>query len=296
MDYQCKPLAKRKSDWQYQDRLKQIRKTGELATGLPQDVPALTCFGTLSPMIFDLSNGVPLITERSIAGSWKYALGEIIAFINGARTIDEIESYGCGPKFWGPYRGMGTELGLDPDDMGPASYGGMFGAYSTPDGPINQFRHVLEQIRNYPHHRTHLISPWDVYRAGRGPQRGVLVAPCHGWLHFRVLSGKLHMEMKQRSGDFPIGVPHNMIQYAALHLMVCQVVGYLPGNFIHAFSDAHIYENQVKKVDELIARSPRPFPILKIDPGVKDLFAFRINHFEIEEYNPHPSMSIEFSK
>jgi thymidylate synthase len=290
-----KPLAERTPDHQYSSRLRFILDNHVLKKTTAQGVGALTCFGTLPQMVFDLGNGVPLITERSCKGFWQKAVAEIIAFINGARHIDDIEGYGC--DFWKDYRGRGTELGLEPDDLGPGSYGPAFHDFEVPEGgTLNQFEQVIDQIRNYPHMRTHLITPWKPYYTGRGARRKVQVAPCHGWLHFEVLGGKLHMLMNQRSGDLPIGVPSNMIQYAALHLMMCQVTGYLPGNYVHGFiGDAHIYENQVDKVRELLVRMPRPFPILRLDPEVKNLFDFRVEHFVLDEYDPHSGMKIPYA-
>jgi len=288
-----KPLNERVPDYQYQDRLLWIIENGELVKETAQGIGAITCFGTLTPMVFDLRNGVPFITERKI-GFWRKAVAEIIAFINGARTIDEIASYGC--DFWEAYRGKGTMLGLEPDDMGPGSYGPAFRYFETPNyWLLNQFEQLLEQIKKYPNARTHLVMPWKPYYTALGPNRKVIVAPCHGFLHFRIINGKLHMRMDQRSADMPIGVPSNMIQYAALLLMMCQVTGYHPGNYVHSFADAHIYTNQVEKINELVVREPRPFPILRLDPSVKDLFDFRVEHFTLEEYDPHPAMTIPYS-
>jgi thymidylate synthase len=287
-----RPLSERTPDTQYRERLQFILDNGTLIKDTPQGVGAITCFGTLAPMVFDLSNGVPLITDRKI-GFWKKPVGEIIAFINGARTIDEIESYGC--DYWKDYRGQGASLGLDPDDMGPGSYGPGFHDYEIPGGgTLNQLQQVLDQIRDYPSIRTILATPWKPYYTARGPSRKVIVAPCHGWLHFRIIDGKLHMRMDQRSADMPIGVPSNMIQYAALLLMVCRATGYEPGSYIHSFADAHIYEDQVEKVRELLAREPRPFPIMRLDPSVTNLFDFRAEHFTIEEYDPHPHLAMPY--
>jgi thymidylate synthase len=122
----------------------------------------------------------------------------------------------------------------------------------------------------------------------------VIAAPCHGWLHFRVLDGKLHMRMDQRSADMPIGVPSNMIQYSALLLMMSRATGIPPGTYVHSFADAHIYEDQVDSVRELIERPARPFPVMKLDDSVTDLFDFRPEHFSIEEYDPHPGMKIPY--
>lgn len=289
MDDFYKPYDERTPDSQYQDRLKQILGEGEYIKETPQDVGALTCFGTLPPMVFDLSNGIPLITERKI-GFWRKPVAEIIAFMNGARTIEEIEAFGC--SFWESYRGKGEKYGLEPNDMGPGSYGAAFHDFEVPGGgTLNQFAQVIEQIKKYPHARTHLVTPWKPYYAVRGPKRKVIVAPCHGWLHFRVIQDRLDMEMHQRSADFPIGVPSNMFQYAVLLLMVSQITGYRPGRFIHSFADAHIYLNQVERARELAARAPRRFPSVRVDPGVTDLFSFRVEHFALEEYDPHPAMA-----
>lgn len=287
-----KPLTERTTDTQYQDRLKYILRNGELAEKTPQGIGAITCFGTLAPMVFDLSNGVPFITERKIY--WKKAVAEIIAFINGARTIDELESYGC--DLWKDYRNKDGGIGLPPGDMGPGSYGPAFHDFPMPNGEtLNQFKQVLEQIREHPNMRTHRITPWIPFYTARGLRRKVIVAPCHGELHFRVLNGRLHMRMDQRSADMPIGVPSNMVQYSALHLMMCQITGYPPGNYVHSFSDAHIYQNQEGAVRELVERKALLFPILRLDPTVKNLFDFRVEHFSLEGYEPHPAMVIPYS-
>lgn len=288
------PQTERTPDFQYQERLKIILEEGELARDTPQGVGALTCFGALPPMVFDLKNGVPFITERSVTAFWKKALGEIIAFINGARTIEEIESYGS--DFWNDYKGKGSDLGLAPNDMGPGSYGAAFHDFEDPStgGTLNQFAEIVDQINKYPHVRTHLVTPWKPYYTGRGPRRKVIVAPCHGWLHFRVLNGRLHMRMDQRSADMPIGVPSNMIMYSALLLMMSQVTGYKPGVYTHSFADAHIYEDQTESVRKLLTRTPYAFPVLRLDPTVKSLFDFRVDHFTLDEYEAHKGLKIAY--
>lgn len=291
MDF-YKPVSERMPDTQYQNAIRYILDNGELAADTPQDVSAITCL-TVPRMVFDFSNGVPLITERKI-GFWRKPIAEIIAFINGARTVDEIEAFGC--DFWSDYRGAGSELGLDPDDLGPGSYGAAFHDYEVPEGgTLNQFEQVLEQIRNYPHLRTLLITPWKPYYTARGKRRKVVVAPCHGWVQFRILNGTLHMIMDQRSADVPIGVPSNMLQYAALMLMVCQVTGYPPGKYIHTLKDAHVYQDQVEAIENVIQRTPRHFPTLHLDPDVTNLFDFRIEHFALEDYDPHPPVKIPYT-
>jgi thymidylate synthase len=294
-----KPLGERTPDTQYRDRLKQILDTGVLVKDTPQGVGAITCFGELPPMVFDLSNGVPLLTERKMS-FWRKPIAEIIAFLNGARTVEELESYGC--DFWKDYRdgeryrAQSASMGLLPGDLGPGSYGAAFHDYPKPDGTtLNQFEQAINQIIEYPSLRTHRVTPWIPFYTARGPSRKVMVAPCHGELHFRVFGDRLCMRMDQRSGDFPIGVPNNMIQYAALLLMVARVTRLKPWKFIHSFADAHIYEDQVDKVRELIAREPRPFPILQLYPDrIESLFDIREKDFDLEQYDPHRGMKIPY--
>ncbi|MDD3531219.1 MAG: thymidylate synthase [Candidatus Pacebacteria bacterium] len=297
-----KPLSDRVPDTQYQDRVKHILAHGEMIKETPQGVGALTCFGTLAPMVFDPRNGIPMLTERSMETFWRKPIGEIFGMINGETTIDGLESYGC-KGFWSPYRGKGTVLGLAPDDLGPGSYGAAFHDFPVPrpwwkfwaPKTLNQFEQLLDQIRQYPSLRTHLVTPWIPFYTACGPNRKVQIAPCHGWVHVRVINGRLHLLMSQRSGDFPLGVPNNMLQYAALHLAICQMTGFKPGNYIHYIADVHIYENQIEKMKELAERKPRPFPILRLDPSVTNLFDFRTEHFNIEEYDPCPAMKIPYS-
>ncbi len=297
MNIPYKPLAERTPDTQYQDNVRFIldERNHEVVGDNPQKDGALTCFGTTTRMVFDPRNGVPLITERSMANFWRKPIGEIFGMINGETTIEGLESYGC-KGFWSPYRGMGTELGLAPNDLGPGSYGAAFHDFPMPDGrTLNQFEQLVEQVKKYPGVRTHLVTPWIPFYTARGSNRKVVVAPCHGWVHARIIRGRLHLHMQQRSGDYPLGVPNNMIQYAALHLALCQVLGFEPGNYIHVVVDAHIYQNQIEKMKELVERTTRPFPVLRLDPDVRDLFAFRAEHFSLEEYDPHPAMQVPYS-
>lgn len=286
------PLDMRRPDSQYKSRLAQILDEGVAIKETPQGVGARMCFGDLAPMVFDIENGVPLVTERKI-GFWKKGVSEILAFINGARTTDELEAYGC--NFWKDYAGRGVEFGMEPNDLGPGSYGAAFHDFEIPGGgALNQFEQVVEQITKYPSARTHLVTPWKPYYTARGPRRKVIVAPCHGWLHFRVVDGKLLMRMDQRSADMPVGVPSNMIQYSALLLMMAQVTGLRPWKYIHSFSDAHIYEDQVEKTRELVQRESGKLPILRLDPSIKNLFDFRIEHFTLEEYDAGTPMAIPY--
>lgn len=295
-----KPLAERAPDTQYRDLLQRILKEG-VRTKTQLDTDAITLMGPGS-MHFKLENGFPMITERNMAPKesenlkvtiWKQAIGEILAFINGARTLKQLEEFGC--SWWGPW---GTEAkckkrGLETGDLGPGSYGAAFHDFPTADGgTYNQFKNIVEQIKEMPHLRTHFITPWipQYTVRGEGKQQKVVVAPCHGWVHLRILDNKLTLHMIQRSGDVPIGVPSNMAQYAALTMAIAQATGTIPYEYIHTISDAHIYVDQVPAVETMLGREARPFPTMKINTGKKDLFDFRIEDFELTDYNPHPGI------
>jgi thymidylate synthase len=258
-------------------------------------------------MRFDLRQGIPVITERDVGSRSKahpdrpapfhQAIGEMCAFINGVRTVNDLVKFGC---FW--WEDWVTEekcrkRGLATGDLGPASYGPGFTAQPTPNGPFDQIDNLINQIKQYPHLRTHYISPWIpellMRTNGRIPQ--AVVAPCHGWVLVLVdpEAGDLTLIMWQRSADFPVGVPFNMIGYAALTMMIGQVTGYRPTTFVHQFGDAHLYRGQLEAVEKLLACEPGGFPTVTVDPGVTNIKDFRYHHFTLEDYRPKgPRMKI----
>jgi thymidylate synthase len=251
-------------------------------------------------MRFDIyGNGFPLITERNMAPKsmtvsiWQKAIGEIFAFINGARTVQELQLFGC--DWWEKW---GTpekcqKRGLLPGDLGPGSYGAAFHDFPTAEGTsFNQFAEVLEEIQANPDLRTFFISPWIPQYIPRRPGKvqKVVVAPCHGWLYLRIIDEQLSVVMVQRSADLVLGVPSNMVQYAALTLALGQVIGRYPVEFVHVLLDAHIYESHIAAVQKMLSREPRPFPRVNVDSSVENLFAFRREHFQIERYQPHPGI------
>lgn len=291
MKVEYKPLEERVPDDQYRLLLESILTQGELVP-TRQGPGALTLLG--AQMRFDLRNGFPVITNRSIKGFWRKAIGELCAFINGARTLDQLAEFGC--DWWDAWGSEAkcAKRGLEPGDIGPASYGAMF--HDWPDAygeTFDQFEHLVRQIKEFPYDRTHLVSPWYGAWLARdsGRVNKATIAPCHGWVQVRVINGRLHLHMKQRSGDVPVGVPSNMVQYSALLLMLCHLTGLEPGNYIHYIVDAHIYEDQVDHVQELIQRESRVFPAVQLTEAgleVTDIHGFRAEHFEISDYDPHP--------
>ncbi|NCN45229.1 MAG: thymidylate synthase [Candidatus Pacebacteria bacterium CG10_big_fil_rev_8_21_14_0_10_36_11] len=285
------PVEKRIPDNQYKNLLKQIIKEG-VRTESQQGVDALTLIGP-NPLHFKLENGFPIITERKISEKiWQQAIGEIIGFVNGARTQQELESYGCNWwKYW-VTDAKCQKRGLEPGDMGPGSYGAAFHDFPTAEGPTyNQFQNIIEQIKEKPHLRTHFISPWvpQYTIRGKGKQQKVVVCPCHGWIHIRIINNKLTLHMYQRSSDTPIGLPANLAQYAALTFMIAEATGYEPYEYVHSFSDAHIYVDQIPAVEELLAREDKVLPTMKMKKK-KDFFAHRVEDFTLSDYEPHPGI------
>ena len=278
-------------DTQYRDFLRRVLTEG-VTLPSQQGVDAKMIFGN-PPLKFDLSVGFPVITERDLSKFWRAPIAEIFAFINGARTQDELASFGC--KWWKAWvtPEKCAKRGLPAGDLGPGSYGAAFHDFPTSEGPsFNQFAALIEQIKQQPQLRTHFITPWVpqyIYRL-RDRQQKVVVCPCHGWMHFRVIGDKLSLHMFQRSGDLPIGVPSNLIQYSALLLAVAHVTGLQPGEYIHTISDAHIYLDQQAAVQEMLRREPRPLPQLRLVNPPNDIFAFRPEHFELVDYHPHPAI------
>jgi len=287
------PFDDRTPDGQYQALLRGILRHGERAanrTGMD------TLVLMQQVMRFKLANGFPVITDRSLKSFWRKPIGELCAFINGATTLDEFEEFGVNWwKAWATPE-LARRYGLPVGDIGPASYGGAFHDFPTGEGaPFDQFKNLVEQINDLPDARTHVVVPWipQWQTRGVGKTPRCTLPPCHGWLHARAINGGLHLHMFQRSGDTPVGVPSNMVQYAALMLMLGHLTGLEPATFYHTISDAHIYVDQIEYVEELLGREPRRLPTVQLNEvglAVTDIHDFRAEHFELSDYDPHPSM------
>ncbi len=290
-----KSFAERTPDSQYQDALRKILREG-------RDV--LPIHGEKAKMLvgvqlrYNLENGFPVITERDMQGPFfTGAIAEHIAFLNGARTQAELEKFGC--KWWSKWvtKEKCEIFGLPEGDLGPGSYGAAWHDFPTKEGlPFNQIAHVVQQIKERPYLRTHIISPWipQYTIQHEGLTRKVVVAPCHGWIHVLAFpeTKQLTIHHFQRSGDFPVGVPFNMVQYASFGLMVAQLTGYQFTDIVYTFSDAHIYESQFEHVEKLITREPRRLPTVTLDSTITDIFNFRPEHFTLSDYEPHEKMII----
>ncbi len=308
----------REPDFQYHELLERIRTIGRTAIS-GMDTGSMELLGHM--MKFDLADGgFPLITERDltmaskpeiiasyeskpelrpVVGPVKQALGEAIAFINGARTQKQLEFYGCN-KFWEPWttnEAKAKKRGLELGDLGPGSYGAAF--HDFPDGgkTFNQYDAMIKQIKDRPELRSHIITPFIPQLITRAPgyKQKTLIVPCHGMQHYNIdtYNKEISLVHWQRSADVPIGLPFNMVHYAALLMMVGQVTGYKPKELIFQISNAHIYNDSVGNVDELLKREPYAFPRLTLDPTIKKLEDFRVEHFSIQDYYAHPPMKME---
>lgn len=289
-----KPYQDRLPDDQYQKALAKIMKEGREVKPIHGEKAKMMVGLQLR---YDLENGFPLITERDLSKLMDGALSEHFAFLHGARTQKELEDWGC--KWWN--RWVTPEkceiFGLPAGDLGPGSYGPAWASFPTAEGkPFNQIIEVMRQLKERPYLRTHIITPWIPQYAIQHSdlKRKVVVAPCHGYIHILAFpeSKELSVHHFQRSGDMPVGVPFNIIQYAAFTLMAASIMGYKPREYIHTISDAHIYESQYALVEELLKREPRRLPTVALDSDVKDILEFRPKHFHLTDYDPHPAMKI----
>ncbi len=281
-------------DTQYADLLRRIMETGKEVMPIHGEKSRML---TGLQLRYDLSNGFPLIPDRDLSKLMKGALSEHFAFLHGARTQKELEAWGC--KWWNRWvtKEKCAIFGLEEGDLGPGSYGPAWASFPTAEGkPFNQILEVVKQIKERPYLRTHVITPWIPQYTIQHSEltRKVVVAPCHGYIHILAFpeTKEVSVHHFQRSGDMPVGVPFNIIQYAAFTLMIAQILGYKPLEYVHTISDAHIYESQFKYVEELISREAKTLPTVTLDPKIMDIMEFRPEHFTLSDYDPHPAMTI----
>lgn len=289
-----RPVDNRVPDTQYRDLLDKILREGKKMMPIQGDL-SYKLIG--QKMEFDMKNGFPLITERDMTKNFKGALGEHIAFLNGARTLEELKSYGCPEVFWKPWvtEKKCADFGLVEGDLGPGSYGPGWTAVPTPDGrTFNQITNLIHQIKTMPYLRTHVIDPWiPYYTCARNPDfpRQVVVAPCHGWIHVHIYEedGTFEIEHKQRSADTAVGLALNMVQYAAFGLMLERLLGYTFTTLHYYISDAHIYSQQIPAVEQMLATTPKILPtvLFSDDAPTDEITSFRKQHFLLSDYKPN---------
>jgi thymidylate synthase len=250
-------------------------------------------------MHFDMQNGFPVLPIRDLTKSFPGAIGELVGFLHGARTLETLKEYGCPNIFWDRWvtKEKCEVFGLPEHDLGDGSYGAAWANFPKPDGTsFNQIENVLKQIKERPYLRTHIITPWIPFFTlqHKELQRKVVVAPCHGWVHILAFpeTKELVLHHFQRSGDVPVGVVLNIIEYATLGMLIAREVGYTFVEYVHTISDAHIYESQIPFVEELLSRESRPFPTVTLDANITSVLDARREHFTLTDYDPHPHMII----
>lgn len=256
---------------QYLDLLKHIRDNGVVK----QD---RTGIGTKSifgyQMRFDLQQGFPLLTTKKV--HLKSIIYELLWFISGDTNIKYLKEHGV--SIW-------DEWADTNGDLGPV-YGHQWRSWPTPDGKsIDQLANVIDTIKNNPDSRRILVSAWNP-----GEVDKMALPPCHCLFQFYVAEGKLSCQLYQRSADTFLGVPFNIASYSLLTMMIAQVCGLQPGEFIHTTGDTHLYLNHIEQVDLQLSREPRALPKMIINPEVNDLFSFKYEDFRLEGYEPWPTI------
>jgi thymidylate synthase len=282
-------------DNQYKNLIKFILENGE-SVPTPQDVNALTCFGTAPNLVYDLSNGDPVITERKMG--IKGPVAEMCAFINAEQDFLVMqEKYGVPKPFWEAWtvERKTQKVGAKPNCLGDGSYGRAFAAFPTPDGgEFDQVENIVRMLKDEKlrSRRTIYMTSWIPFYNGWGATQKTVVSPCHGWVHFRVINGNLDMLSWHRAADVLLGFPNDMISYIAFFKMVESVTGLKARRIIFQISDAHIYENQLAEAKEILSREDRPFPELKVINRKENMRDFRKEDFELVDYQPHEAMKI----
>ena len=256
---------------QYHDLMRAIlergnRKADRTGTG------TLSLFGW--QMRFDLADSFPLVTTKKL--HLKSIIHELLWFLKGDTNVDYLHQHGV--SIWDEWADANG-------DLGPV-YGKQWRSWTTPDGrAIDQLTQIVEQIRRTPDSRRLVVSAWNV-----GELEQMALLPCHALFQFYVADGRLSCQLYQRSADVFLGVPFNIASYALLTLMVAQVCGLKPGEFVHTLGDAHLYLNHLDQANEQLGRSARPLPVMRLNPAVTDLYGFRYEDFTLEGYDPWPAI------
>jgi thymidylate synthase len=259
---------------QYQDLLERI-----IADGVEKhdrtDTDMLSVFG--HQMRFDLAHGFPLTTTKKL--HVKSVIHELLWFLAGDTNVKYLNEHGV--TIW-------DEWADETGELGPV-YGRQWRSWPAPDGSsIDQIAKVVSDIRQNPDSRRLIVTAWNPAEVDR-----MALPPCHCLFQFYVAKGRLSCQLYQRSADVFLGVPFNIASYVLLTLMVAQVTGLKPGEFVHTLGDAHLYLNHLEQTRLQLSRAPLPLPKMTLNPAVTDLFAFRYEDFSLERYNPHPHIKAE---
>ena len=254
---------------QYLNLMRHVRDNGVFKQGRT-DAGTYSIFG--HQLRFDLSKGFPAVTTKKL--HLKSIIHELLWFLAGDTNISYLKKNGV--SIW-------DEWADEKGNLGPV-YGYQWRSWPSSTGEhIDQIQLLLNRLKNDPHSRRHIVSAWNV-----GFIDQMALPPCHTLFQFYVAEGKLSCQLYQRSADIFLGVPFNIASYALLTMMLAQVLGLAPGDFVHTFGDAHLYENHMDQVEIQLQREPLSLPTMVINPDVKDIFAFSFEDFELRDYSCHP--------
>jgi thymidylate synthase len=264
---------------QYLDLVKHVLENGN-EKGDRTGTGTKSVFGY--QMRFDLNEGFPLVTTKKL--HLKSIIYELLWFLKGDTNINYLNENGV--RIW-------DEWADENGNLGPV-YGAQWRNWDSRE--IDQITELIDTLKNNPNSRRMLVSAWNprvLPEAGKSfaenvAEGKVALPPCHAFFQFYVADGKLSCQLYQRSADIFLGVPFNIASYALLTLMIAQVCGYQPGDFIHTFGDAHIYNNHMEQLELQLSREPRPLPKMILNPEVKDIFDFNFEDFTLVDYDPHP--------
>ncbi|MEM9075640.1 MAG: thymidylate synthase [Bacteroidota bacterium] len=264
---------------QYHDLLKHVLEEGN-QKGDRTGTGTLSVFGY--QMRFDLAEGFPMVTTKKL--HLKSIIHELLWFLNGDTNVTYLQENGV--RIW-------NEWADENGDLGPV-YGHQWRNWNSEE--IDQIKEVVHTLKHNPNSRRMLVSAWNpsvlpdtsISFSDNVANGKAALPPCHAFFQFYVADGKLSCQLYQRSADIFLGVPFNIASYALFTLMMAQVCGYQPGEFVHTFGDAHIYNNHLEQVELQLGREPRPLPTMKLNPKVKDIFDFTFDDFELLNYDPHP--------
>ena len=243
-----------------------VKKDDRTGTG------TLSVFGWQSR--YDLGAGFPLVTTKKC--HLRSIIHELLWFLQGDTNIRYLKENGV--SIW-------DEWADENGDLGPV-YGHQWRSWPRPEGgTIDQIAAAVETLKSNPDSRRIIVSAWNVADLDK-----MALAPCHAFFQFYVADGRLSCQLYQRSADIFLGVPFNIASYALLTLMMAQVTGLEPGDFVHTLGDAHLYLNHLEQAREQLRREPRALPTMTLNPGVKDIFGFRFDDFTLAGYDPHPAI------
>ena len=261
---------------QYLDLLSHVKENG-VRKGDRTGTGTLSTFGY--QMRFDLSQGFPLMTTKKL--HLKSIIHELLWFLQGDTNTKYLNDNGV--RIWNEWADEHGNLGH--------IYGFQWRSWPTPEGShVDQISSVIQSILNSPDSRRHVVSAWNV-----GELDQMALPPCHILFQFYVADGKLSCQLYQRSADIFLGVPFNIASYSFLLMMMAQVCGLQPGEFIHTLGDAHIYLNHMEQVRLQLGRTPKSLPTVSLNPEVKDIFDFKFEDFAVENYDPHPHIKGQIS-